>query len=415
MHLIFASSVWISTLFPPVSHLPPPIYAWTSSRNHLKLHLIETLYCLWSPFSVTAAAGTTKVVSGTQTYPPIICGENAGQHMYIDAGRAKSENILISHSFSSTTTFDRKWNIKVTQIPCDSLYAPPSADCLQYFTGLQDTIYSYNFGAPSSAVSLTSWSPGLILKPFLWFSTITCLFKNTEFASAKRRIDVASFTSQPPTNSVSGLILKRRMAKLLPKSAQATMWSFLEEHRQVWLARPTVGPKTRLVMRIHYSIFIWFSLQNRMISDRFCAAKLSCATGDTEHRGVLSTATPFGLYVVFDDTEAANELSGDRGFALNYRQELCWNCIVLLYLICKQNDCVLWKKKWNGNSRNDTRLATGAVSLGRVGRGLQGFSSVFVSFLQRLVLRSSSRVPQQCRVVCQRIWLEVFLDPRGQR
>ena len=55
--------------------------------------------------------------------------------------------------------------------------------------------------------------------------------------------------------------------------------------------------------------------------DRFCGVFLSCDHEDatSANRGVLTTVTPFGFRVYFND----NDGNVDRGFALNYRQELC--------------------------------------------------------------------------------------------
>ena len=61
-----------------------------------------------------------------------------------------------------------------------------------------------------------------------------------------------------------------------------------------------------------------------VISDRFCGSILSCNHGDTANRGVLTSAKPFGFRVYFNN--AGDDNSGDRGFALNYRQEMCWLC-----------------------------------------------------------------------------------------
>ena len=103
--------------------------------------------------TVTGSIGITKDSSGNQVYPPILCGENTGQHVYLDAGRASNSDITLMNTFDTGATFGRKWNIKVSQIPCDATSAPPSADCLQYFTGLQDTVKSFNFdgGPPVSS------------------------------------------------------------------------------------------------------------------------------------------------------------------------------------------------------------------------------------------------------------------------
>ena len=57
------------------------------------------------------------------------------------------------------------------------------------------------------------------------------------------------------------------------------------------------------------------------IADRFCGSILSCNHGDTANRGVLTSAKPFGFRVYFNN--AGDDNSGDRGFALNYRQEMC--------------------------------------------------------------------------------------------
>ena len=58
-----------------------------------------------------------------------------------------------------------------------------------------------------------------------------------------------------------------------------------------------------------------------VFTDRFCGSILSCNHGDTANRGVLTSAKPFGFRVYFNN--AGDDNSGDRGFALNYRQEMC--------------------------------------------------------------------------------------------
>ena len=44
----------------------------------------------------------------------------------------------------SSTTFTQYWNILVSQIECDSRWRPPDG-CLQWYTGTEGTIYSYNY------------------------------------------------------------------------------------------------------------------------------------------------------------------------------------------------------------------------------------------------------------------------------
>ena len=104
--------------------------------------------------TISGSVGITKNSKSVQVYPPIICGENSGQHMYLDAGRKSSSDITLSNSFDTGKTFGRKWSVKVSQIPCDSPSAPPSSDCLQYFTALQDTVKSFNFDTPTTTVEI---------------------------------------------------------------------------------------------------------------------------------------------------------------------------------------------------------------------------------------------------------------------
>ncbi|TRY75399.1 hypothetical protein TCAL_15629, partial [Tigriopus californicus] len=81
--------------------------------------------------------------TSVSAFPPAVCGILTGQHMYFESGRmgdsAGQVNIL-----QGTGTADRRYNIKVSFIHCNSLVRAPSG-CTQYFTGRTGTITSYNF------------------------------------------------------------------------------------------------------------------------------------------------------------------------------------------------------------------------------------------------------------------------------
>ena len=50
----------------------------------------------------------------------------------------------ITFTFSTTTTATRKWDVKISQIPCHSDFkAPP--DCAQYYTGPSGEFTSLNY------------------------------------------------------------------------------------------------------------------------------------------------------------------------------------------------------------------------------------------------------------------------------
>jgi len=80
--------------------------------------------------------------------PPIICGTNTGQHMFVDA--ADQCNVLSASFGSASTASSSAFTIKVTQIECSSKRLPPDG-CLQYFTAPESaatgTISSFNYNS----------------------------------------------------------------------------------------------------------------------------------------------------------------------------------------------------------------------------------------------------------------------------
>ena len=70
-------------------------------------------------------------VTGSDT--PKICGNNPGQHIYLDAGAYSSSSATLSAVLTGTSD-ERKWRILVSHIRCSSLMLPPQG-CLQYHTG----------------------------------------------------------------------------------------------------------------------------------------------------------------------------------------------------------------------------------------------------------------------------------------
>ena len=63
--------------------------------------------------------------------PPVICGYNTGQHMWVPASDSCVTLTLDIDTDSTSTT--RSWNIRVTQYECGNPMAP-EGNCLQYHT-----------------------------------------------------------------------------------------------------------------------------------------------------------------------------------------------------------------------------------------------------------------------------------------
>ena len=76
---------------------------------------------------------------------PIICGQNAGHHIYVDIGAESGDSVKLAFTFQGESSL-RSWEIKVGQIPCASSSAPPQG-CLQWLTGLKGQLTTFNFAS----------------------------------------------------------------------------------------------------------------------------------------------------------------------------------------------------------------------------------------------------------------------------
>lgn len=58
------------------------------------------------------------IISGGASQVPVICGENSGQHIFLEFNQ--NQNIQIMINTNSAFSFTRQWTILVQQIPCSS-------------------------------------------------------------------------------------------------------------------------------------------------------------------------------------------------------------------------------------------------------------------------------------------------------
>lgn len=96
--------------------------------------------CDTDSFTITTPGGKA---------PPLICGTNTGQHMYVPA--SDQCNILNGNIGSASTATTSSFTIKVTQVECTSKRAAPSG-CTQYFTGDSGTIETYNYNSAAGVL-----------------------------------------------------------------------------------------------------------------------------------------------------------------------------------------------------------------------------------------------------------------------
>jgi len=94
--------------------------------------------------SLGACRDTFSVVTNTNGGDtPVICGQNDGQHMYIDIGPSETATATIGFTFMALAA-TRSWEIKVTQLECGNPMSPPDG-CLQYHTGSAGQLTTFNF------------------------------------------------------------------------------------------------------------------------------------------------------------------------------------------------------------------------------------------------------------------------------
>lgn len=77
---------------------------------------------------------------------PILCGQNDGQHLYVDMGRGSANPVVLS-VVTNGDMIGRKWKVKINMIPCNNLDMAPSG-CMQYFRSPSAVVQSFNYGPP---------------------------------------------------------------------------------------------------------------------------------------------------------------------------------------------------------------------------------------------------------------------------
>ncbi|XP_050300764.1 uncharacterized protein LOC126739230 [Anthonomus grandis grandis] len=221
-------------------------------------------------------------VTGGASIVPIICGENTGQHMYVDFNGNTSITVTI---YVRSATISRSWNIKVAQINCNCPWRAPSG-CLQFYNQLSGTVRSFNYGSSSllnGTRQLAGMNYGVCVKPFPGYCGIQW----------SQTSDLYSFSVTNNTfTAVSDLTLGTA-------SAAQTGWNCTTDF--VVIPAPILS-----------------SNNTPLNTDRFCGNGFPT---------VISYSKPFVLTVVTDGNEVND--SGNRGFALTFSQILCVGSLLL--------------------------------------------------------------------------------------
>ncbi|XP_039287156.1 uncharacterized protein LOC111062984 [Nilaparvata lugens] len=207
---------------------------------------------------------------------PVICGENGGHHVYLDFP-AGSNGHTISVSTVNAVSLSRRWNLKISQIACNSSErAPPG--CLKYFTADKGSDRSFNFSPLSTASGtgnrvISGMNYGVCVRRAPGFCSITW---------SRSSANAFTFTMSGASNPTD------------TTGAGGTGLSGSTNCKSNFIIIPNSKPS-----------------QDGAAEDRYCGNNLSPVT---------TSSGPFVMTVV---TSYDENNSNNRGFLLEYSQNAC--------------------------------------------------------------------------------------------
>ncbi|XP_011501685.1 PREDICTED: uncharacterized protein LOC105365268 [Ceratosolen solmsi marchali] len=236
------------------------------------------------------------IVSGGNPISPI-CGNNNGNHMYIDVGTGPTNPVTLSF-VTSGSGFDRSWRVRIAQIPCSSIFRAEEG-CMQYYTGVSGQIKSFNYD-PNIGLQLSNQDYSICIRMernFCGIQYMTC--------------DDGSKIANPMANAMSMQQMMRSSSFTLSGNTINGQYTAMTDRscQNDWLMMPCAGNSGRLP-----------SSQISCV-DRICGGAFNTETS-VNSTSIISTVKPFRLVFHTDGTEAPNDF-GNRGFCLNYVQQPC--------------------------------------------------------------------------------------------
>ena len=278
---------------------------------------------------------------------PVLCGKNTKQHLFIDVrGRKETDiNVLTTPLYprpvgrssaadensggSSETedimdwlyelTMERKWKIRVTQIPCDCHdrqnvpeMEPAPAGCLQHYRGIVGAISSFNYDGIIR--NLEPCHAGINNEINCNETIFTGHLNNLDYTiciAGETGYCGVAYTPKKEFDVGSGLL-----------SSGFQMDGTANERRHPDLEFPPKFGESQCkedyiqIPRGHHPEDVGV----RYPSERYCGVKF----GNRVEGSVISNARPMIVRVKMDEQENGSGVAiNDRGFSLNYQQIPC--------------------------------------------------------------------------------------------
>ncbi|XP_015782632.1 uncharacterized protein LOC107360478 isoform X2 [Tetranychus urticae] len=321
-------SYFVSPQYPTLQteRLNPPMCIFTLHRNNLiqkypicQIRLDFDEFSLAPPRNGSCGFQTDSfVISGASNFNSTglpasgLCGDLTGQHLYIDVDPDDvNEPLLLVVNTANEEMYNRKWSIRIQQIPCQSPFRAPSG-CLQYFTATSGTVESLNYrGMPRSRQLNQQGSVNLPINPLILPTQSPNYFHNMNYGIC---------IAQSP-----------RMCGIRWTSADFDFGGFRKLQSGVGYQNPAAVGSGCTISRTRsdggdYIVIPSGSNDGLTITqDRFCGQRLSSVDGSTVSTPITSYSKPFVMYVHSDDTDdiSFSGPTNQKGFALKYEQINC--------------------------------------------------------------------------------------------
>jgi len=208
---------------------------------------------------------------------PTLCGELTGQHIYVPMGPLATATATLELTLDAATD-RRTFETKISQIPCSSKMRPPDG-CLQWFTGTDGQLTSFNFAANTGHLAQQNYN--------------MCIRREAGFCCVKYGLctDADSFSLES---------VKDMVAMQVGNDDELCLTDYL----RIEGSSSTCGLGDA--------------------TNRYCGHKLADTKESKANVDICDCTAPFSVGVVTDNMpEAASAMVANRGFCLNYVQIPC--------------------------------------------------------------------------------------------
>nr|XP_045603360.1 uncharacterized protein LOC123761390 [Procambarus clarkii] len=261
--------------------------ACTLTINHLDNNICQMRFDfitldLSQPDSNGICTDDFLTVTGGVSSVPMICGYNSGQHIYYDVD-PNGGAVKLTVDRSAQASLLKTWNIKVSQIACDSRFRAP-VGCLQYYTTTAGTVSSFNFLNTNTATGQSNRQ-----------------LSNQDYGICIKRADNYCGITWEPNNvgGTFGFTISGAADALGPDLIGTIITSSRDSD-----------------CTTDYVVIPGGMYTTSSTSTVATPAGRYCGLGFPP--SVTTTSQPFILYVKTDDNETRDTIN--RGFRLNYRQ-----------------------------------------------------------------------------------------------